>query len=107
MAGLLIWLGYTRNPDLKVPYFVAYVCAFTLTMSALALGAKISGRSAANHAFAALTLLGFAAAGAWIAFAPGGPQQSRLASGAVTSTPPDAWWTHRQRRAASSSGQVL
>ena len=83
MAGLLIWLGYTRNPGLKVPYFVAYVCSFTLVMSALTLGAKISGRSAANHAFAALTLLGFAAAGAWIAFAPGGPQQCKVGVGSA------------------------
>lgn len=81
LAALLFWLGYTRNPGLKVPYFVAYVCSFTLLMSALALGAKISGRSAANHAFAALTLLGFAAAGAWIAFAPGGPQQCKVGVG--------------------------
>ena len=81
MAAFLFWLGYAKPPGLKVPYFIAYLCSFTLGMSALALATRISGRTAANHLFAALTLLGFAAAGGWIALSPVGAQQCKVGFG--------------------------
>lgn len=81
MAGLIFWLGYTRPAGLKVPSWVAYLCSFTVAMSALALFAKASGRVAANNAFAALTLLAFAATGGWIALSANGSHGCKVGVG--------------------------
>ena len=99
MAALMLWLGYHRPAGLRVPSFVAYICAFTLAMSACALYAKATGRAAGNSGFGALTLLGFVATGAWIALAPEARQGCRggfmvssgnAALGQMTDTSPSA-----------------
>jgi hypothetical protein len=74
MATFMFWLGWTRPPGLKVPSLVTYLLAAAVAASALALVAKITRRTAANHGLIALTLLAFSAVGAWIALPrPGAP----------------------------------
>lgn len=63
MALLLFWLGYSRPPGLKVPSSVALLLSFVLIFATFALAAKQAGRTAANHALAAVVLLGFSVAG--------------------------------------------
>jgi hypothetical protein len=69
-AVMLIRAAIIRDPGLRVPPIIAYVCAGVLLTGAFAVVQQLRGGPTRGHGAAVLILAGFTIMGAWIALSP-------------------------------------
>ena len=69
-AVLLVRAAIIRDPGLRVPPVIAYVCAGVLLTGAFAVLQQMRGGPTRGHGAAVLILAGFTIMGAWIALSP-------------------------------------
>lgn len=69
-AVLLIRAAITGDPGLRVPPFIAYVCAAVFLIGAFAVLQQMFGGATRGHGAAVLILAGLTTIGGWIALSP-------------------------------------
>lgn len=85
-ATVLIRARIIRDPSLRVPLVIAYLCAGVFLTGAFAVWQQIVGGPTRGHGAAVLILAGFTIMGGWVALSPNAGGCTVGVNGAGTST---------------------